>query len=213
MSGSRKGEILAIVALLLGAIGVTLGYAAFSNSLNVSYSAVVTPDAALFNVDFSTKNDGLMTGPVTPKYNRAAKNFTATTGQIDNTGDPTVSNLHVRFTEPDEEVTYTFYAYNAGRYAAYLNSLIFSGTKECTPATGTDPTMVAAACNGISFSVKVGDEAASNTSIASIEHHELGINNSDMVVVTITYADGSAIADGDFDVTLPSVVLTYDSVD
>ena len=139
--------------------------------------------------------------------------FSATAGQINNTGDPTISNLKATFTEPGQSATYSFYAYNAGQYIAYLNSVVFSGNKTCTARTGTTQSLVDTACNGISLSVKVGTEAATTTSVSTITGHSLGINGAEEVIVVISYASGSGIADGSFDVTLPDVVLTYNSVD
>ena len=213
MNDSKSFRIISLVALLLGVVGVTLGYAAFSNTLTISSSAEVKPDASTFNVDFSSSNSAVVTNNITPTLSATATGFSATDATIDNTNDPTVSNLKATFTAPGQSVTYTFYAYNAGEYIAYLNSIAFQGNKTCTAKTGTTQSLVDTACNGISLSAKVGSEAATSTSIASITGHRLAINGADEIVVTISYATGSGRADGDFDVTLPNIVLSYGSVD
>ena len=56
MNESKSYKIIAIIALLLGIVGVTLGYAAFSSTLTISSSAEVKPDPSTFNVDFSSSN-------------------------------------------------------------------------------------------------------------------------------------------------------------
>ena len=145
--------------------------------------------------------------------NKTVTGFTATDATIDNSSDPLISNLKATFTEPGQSATYSFYSYNAGEYVAYLESIVFSGTKTCTAKEGTTQTLVDSACNGISLSVKVGSETATKTSVTSVTGHTLGVGAAEEVVVTISYDDGSALADGDFDVTLPDIVLTYDSVD
>lgn len=210
---NKAYRIISIVALVLGIIGVTLGYAAFSNTLTISSSAEVNPDSSTFNVDFSSSDQSVVTNPITPSLSANVTGFSATNATIDNTSDPTISNLKATFTAPGQSVTYTFYSYNAGEYIAYLNSVVFSGSKTCTPANGTTASLVTSACNGIGLSVKVGNEAATTTSQASISGHSLGINAAEEVVVTISYAAGSAIADGDFTVALPDIVLTYESAD
>lgn len=213
MNNNKGYKVIAIAALILGVLGVSLGYAAFSNTLTISSSASVKPDSSGFNVDFSSSSSAVATSDITPTLNKVATGFTATDAQIDNTTDPTISNLSATFTEPGQSATYTFYAYNAGNYIAYLNSIVFSGSKTCTAKTGTTQSLVDSACNGIELSAKVGSESATTTSVASITSHSLATSTAEEIVVTISYKADSAIADGDFDVTLPDIVLTYDSVD
>ena len=213
MNDNKAYRIIALVALVLGIAGVTLGYAAFSNTLTISSSAEVKPDPSTFNVDFSSSNSAVVANAITPTLSANVTGFNATNATIDNTSAPTISNLKATFTAPGQSVTYTFYAYNAGQYIAYLNSIVFSGSKTCTAKSGTTQGLVDTACTGISLSVKVGAEAVTTTSIASIDSHSLGINAAEEIVVTISYAAGSGVADGDFDVTLPDIVLTYASAD
>ena len=213
MNDGKTYKVIALVALILGAIGVTIGYAAFSNTLTITSQAEVHPDASAFNVDFSSSSSGVVADPVTPTLSANVTGFTATNASIDNSNDPVISNLNATFTAPGQSATYTFYAYNAGEYIAYLNSIVFSGTKTCTAASGTTQSLVDSACNGITLSVKVGSEAATTTSLASISSHSLAKNTAEEIVVTISYAAGSAVADGNFTVSLPSIVLTYGSAD
>lgn len=213
MGENRGYKVIAIVALIIGVIGVTLGYAAFSSVLTISSSAEVKPDSTTFNVDFSSSSSAVETNDITPTLNKTVIGFTATDATINNTSDPLISNLKATFTEPGQTAKYSFYSYNAGEYVAYLNSIVFSGTKTCTAKEGTSQALVDSACNGISLSVKVGSESVTTTSVASITGHTLGVGAAEEVIVEISYDDGSALADGDFDVTLPSIVLTYDSVD
>ncbi len=213
MSENKGYKVIAIAALVFGVIGVTLGYAAFSSTLTIKSSAEVKPDPTTFNVDFSSSSSAVETNDITPELNKTISGFAATDATINNTSDPLISNLKATFTEPGQSATYSFYSYNAGEYVAYLDSIVFSGTKTCTAKSGTTQSLVDSACNGISLSVKVGSETATKTSVASVKNHTLGVGAAEEVVVTISYDDGSALADGDFDVTLPSIVLTYDSVD
>ncbi len=213
MNDNKVYRIISIAALLLAAIGVTIGYAAFSNTLTISSAAEVRPDSSAFNVDFSSSSSSVVANPITPTLSTTATGFTATNATINNATDPVISNLKATFTEPGQSVTYTFYSYNAGQYVAYLNSIVFEGTKTCTAAQGTTQSLVNTACNGITLSAKVGSEAATTTSVATISGHTLGINTAEEIEVVISYEAGSGIADGDFDVTLPDIVLTYASAD
>ncbi len=214
MNDAKSFRVIALVALALAVIGVTLGYAAFSSTLTISSAAEVRPDPSTFNVDFSSSNSSVVTDPIVATLSpNNVSGFSATNATINNTGDPTITNLKATFTEPGQTATYSFYAYNAGEYIAYLNSIVFSGSKTCTPAQGTRQDLVTSACNGITLTVKVGSEAVTDTSVASISGHSLGINGAEPIIITIAYTAGSTLADGNFDVTFPDIVLTYESAD
>ena len=217
MSENKSYKLIAIIAILVGAVGVAIGYSAFSSNLIINSSAEVTPDANLFSVKFSSSDQSVQTNNITPTLSpQNVTGFSGTNATINNSGDPTISNLKATFTEPGQSVTYSFNSFNDGEYIAYLNSITFTGTKACTAKNTTTQSLVDAACNGISLSITVGESTKTVTTtetVSSISSHSLATNTAEPVSVTITYASGSGIADGDFDVTLPSITLKYDSVD
>lgn len=210
---NKTFKIISVVALLLGIVGITLGYAAFSSTLKIESSAEVIPNESSFNVDFSSSNTSVVEDDITPTLNTNVTGFNATNAEIDNTTNPVISNLHATFTEPGQRVTYTFYAYNRGEYLAYLNSIIFTGNKTCTARTNTNQALVDTACTGISLSIQVTGIDPTTTSLSSISNHTLAINSADTITVVIDYAAGSGRADGDFDVTFPDITLTYNPID
>ena len=218
MTENNGYRTVAIIALVLGVIGVSLGYAAFSSTLTITTTAEVNPDPSKFNVDFSSSAATTFAEQdITPTLSQSNDaNFTAEDAEIDNTNAPTLTNLHASFTEPGQTVTYEVYAYNRGEYVAYLNSVEFDSTtnsKACTPRQGTDATMVAAACDDITLTVTVGNVGPTATTVDPINNHSLGINASELVTVVIAYDANGALTDGGFDVTFPDIVLTYESVD
>ena len=214
---NRGSRAIAVVALCVAIVGITLGFAAFSNVLNIQPSANVAPDASTFNVDFSSSDSALETNPVVPV--KAPEELVASSASINNVGDPTISNLSVSFTEPGQSATYTFYTYNAGEYDAYLKSITFANAasgdsfKVCTSEGSADAGLVAAACEDISVSVKVGSLEEATSSQASITGHSLAKGAYEEVVVKIEYAADGAVADGNFDVDFGDITLTYSSVD
>ena len=198
MERDRSAKIIAIVALCVAIVGLSIGFAAFSSNLTISSSANVKPDPSSFDVNFSTSNTSELDGTVTGVGTNSA---TAEDATINNSASPT-----------------SFYAHNAGKYAAYLNSVTYSNvsgetsTKVCTAGSGTDEAMVALACNGISVSVNVGNEPYPGSK-SDIENHLLAIDAYEEVVVTIEYASDATRADGDFEVSFGDITLTYNSVD
>lgn len=161
----RNSKVIAIVALCIGVVGLSLGFAAFSSTLTIKSSASVKPNADTFNVDFSSTTGSVVSGAV--EATRAIINaeggvvadavvpeaFIASAASINNTSNPEITGLNVVFTEPGQQATYKFYARNAGELTAYLNSLTFTettvgevtGTKVCTAATLTDEEIAAGA--------------------------------------------------------------------
>ena len=237
MERDRGGKVIAIVALLIGVVGLTIGFAAFSNTLTIQSEAAVTPDASLFNVDFSNENaantTAVSTGGVSPSLSPSTPvtGFSGSTATIDNANSsgPVISNLKATFTAPGQSVTYEFYTKNIGELKAYLNSVNIanvtgqSSTKVCTKVTegkssdqqATD-SLVAAACNGISLSFTLGTESFSSTTARSgfttATAHDLNSTASEKVTIVIAYAANSAQADGDFSVAFGDIQLVYGSV-
>lgn len=217
MEKDRGARVIALAALLVGVVGLSIGFSAFSSKLTIQPSAEVTPDESTFDVNFSTVATTETEGDVVGVP--SADVVTATTATIDNTDDPIIENLGATFTEPGQSVTYSFFAHNNGKYKAFLNEIKYNAvdgstlTKVCEPADGTDADMVEAACNAISVSVKVGSDAAVSATNSSIDDHTLDIDGFEPVVVTISYAEDGTLADGDFSVKFGDIVLNYDSVE
>ena len=237
MDRDRRARVIAIAALLVGVVGLSLGFAAFSNTLTIKSSAEVNVDENTFNVDFADSTGDTSATSVTPTLTPATgepAGFTGETATINNApaGAPVLQKLHATFTRPGQSVTYTFKTKNVGEIKAYLTSINFanatggSTTKVCTakevtsPATPATDSLVQAACAGISITVTLGSESftattprASFTSQTAHDLEKTGSNpDSEDVTVVIAYAAGSAQADGDFDVAFGDITLNYSSV-
>lgn len=217
MEKHRTGQFIAIIALVVGIVGLSVGFAAFSNVLKIQSSAIVKPDSSTLNVDFSSSQTEVLTNEITPVATPSELTFTKAT--IDNTSDPTISNLSATFTEPGQKVVYDFYAFNAGELKAYLKSIVYANVngktsnKVCTALEGTTDVLVQSACEGISVKVKVGSEAETSSGIASITNHMLAKGIGEKVTVTLEYAANAERADGDFTVNFGDITLNYSSTD
>lgn len=215
MERGRRLQIITIIVLTICVIGLSIGFAAFSNVLNIKPNATVSPSSNSFNVDFSSKEDEVVISEITPIV--SPTNLTASKAVIDNTGAPTISNLNATFTKPGQSVTYEFYAYNDGELDAFLKSIIYSNVtgessnKVCTAAVGTTDSLVQSACTGIS--VKVGNESSTIGSVASISNHSLVKKTGEKIIVIIEFAENVQVTDGDFSVSFGDIALNYSSVD
>lgn len=218
MEKNRKSKFLTLAVLLVGVVGLSIGFASFSSNLDIKSSADVKP-VDTFKIVFSSSNteqlEDAIVGVVTP----SDEDIDVEDAIINNNGtNPTIGNLKATFNRPGQSAKYSFYAHNNGEYEAFLNAITFkpveneTATKVCTAATGTSTDLVEAACEGISISVTVGGKTytASNDDINSVS---LGIDKYAPIDVIISYASDSKIADGDFEVSFGDITLNYGSQD
>ncbi len=217
MEKNRSGQFIALLALIVAIVGVSVGFAAFSSALSIQSSATVTPDKSTMNVDFSSSDTAVVTNDIKPTTTPST--VEATDATIDNSSDPVIKNLSATFKEPGQKAVYTFYAYNAGELEAFLKSIVYenvsskSSNKVCTAGEGTTDALVQKACDGIFLKVKVGTEAETSSGIASINNHSLAKGVSEEITVTLEYASNAERVDGDFTVSFGDVTLNYSSVD
>ena len=112
-------KTLAITALVVAVGGLTLGYAALTQSLSINTSAKVQNSATGWKILFSNPNAGSATGD-------------AVKGSISlNANDVTVSDIVLK--APGDSVTYTFDVVNNGEIDAQLTTF----TLKTPTVTGT----------------------------------------------------------------------------
>ncbi len=199
-----KASLLLIV--FAAVVFMAVGYAAYTRTVTIKPSASVSPSASDFNVHLSSAQTSDSTTAVTPS--KSPTTITAGNATLSST---TISGMSATFTAPGQSVTYTFYARNTGKYKAYLKSITYASSfKTCTAKSGTTQSLVNSACNGISVSTTVGSESAVTAS-KTFSNHTLAKGGNEKITVVISYASGSAQADGDFTVTFKDISLLYSS--
>ena len=208
MEHNRKIKILSIVALVLAISAMTLGFAAFSTTLNISSSASVTPNSGDFSVKFSTSQNSLVVAAVAPSSKSTGAS--ATNGTINNEAIPTLTNLSATFSKPGDYVEYTVYARNEGQYTAYLNNINFLGSKSCTASAGTTESLVQSVCESINVKATIGETTYTETT--PISNHTLASNTGESLKVRLEYDENGTAADGSFSITFPNIALVYSTV-
>ena len=127
MFGRRKKQIIMMLVLFGVVASLSVGFAAFSASLNIASNASVRPNSDAFGVMFSNSASIVKESDVMP--NASSVGVVATDGKIVNGLSPRISNLHASFSMSGQYVEYVFYAINTGEYNAYLNNINFVGNK------------------------------------------------------------------------------------
>ncbi len=133
MERERSGKIIAIATLIVGIIGLSLGFAAFSTSLNITSSADVQIDASVWKVGFSDQTSSIHAGTVNGQTAGANNGTLSLTQFVISQG--TKAQLS---TTNGSKVDYNFYIVNEGDMDAYLNSVTM-GTLSCAYASSPTP--------------------------------------------------------------------------
>jgi len=236
----KNKQGITIAALIVAIVGLSIGFAAFSNTLTISSSASVNPSDENFKVVFAknTNVQNLDTTDVIPtKSPNNVTGFTAENAVINNEAlnGPTLTNLKANFTAPGQSVTYTLNVVNAGAYVAYLKDLVFANAEHATngetykhcyastknsnnqdiaPANQATGTLVTQACNGISISVTIG--TATNLTYSatpiSLGNQALAANGGNVqAIITISYASNAAYVDGPMEVEFGNISFAASS--
>lgn len=217
-SKSNKKEI-ALVALLVAIVGMSIGFAAFSTTLNISSSASVSPSSNSFKIVLCDNNVLNYCDDYLSEYVLSGKEFNGAR-DIDGFVSEKYAGFKVAFTSNNQSVTYGFYAQNVGEYDAYLSSIYFEplsdgSYKRCSAST-TDETkatdsLVQSACNGIKEKIII-DGSTYNIG-DNISGHKLTKGESEYIQVVIEYEDGAQLADGPFNVEFGNLRVDYSTVD
>lgn len=212
MDGNPNFKYYAVFALLISIICLSLGFAAYSSSLQIKAEAgvhYINPVSQ--SVAFSTYASHIVDGPVVASVSGGAS---ADNAQL---VDNEIRDINVHFTQPAQAATFTFYAINPSSFTYYLNSVVF-GTKSCSPYSNPNnpnpgsASYVANACNDIVMIISVGEDDFVETE-NNIVGKSLASSSYKPIVVTVEYIGGGALADGDFTVSFGTSSLTYSTVD
>lgn len=235
MKEKRTTKIIAIIALCITVVGITLGFAAFSNTLTISSSATVTPDSSDFDVNIYSVPDWKGSDDFTDvslytsdsmgvPISYTGEQTTATAASISNNGQSiSISNISVNMKEPYDGASYVFMIKNEGQYDAYLDAsnleqyYYMHGT--CTPGEGTTPEYVSSVCNdirvGFEFALKNGDGL--EDALEENSSYKLKKGEYIFLYLSVDYGymedfTGTVRADGPFTVDFSDIDLKFSSV-
>lgn len=213
-----------IIILLIGVVGLSIGLAAFSSTLNIKSETTVSPDESSLNVGLSTSTTSIKGGTVIPTSDNESLLSSATNAVISEDG-KSISNISVAFTEPGQIITYNFYIYNSGKLDAYfrrMNALRSENgghTIRCTAGEGTTDALVQETCKSINIrftsdELKTDHTMGDNT--ASINYlYEKKIISPNLYSdfsISIQYLDTDIRADGPFSVGIAPLEAIFNSI-
>lgn len=203
MEKERGTRIIALAALCIAVVGVSIGFATFARQFTITGTdtTIVEQGEDVF------ANGGLY--------------LTTTDGTI--TAETTWSGLTGTITDANRTITYTATINNTTSYDAYLSAVSSnSGKLVCTavtPAQTNDDT-VQAACNKLTLTLAIGDTYSGNiTKAAALSSSGLNdgtrtvdASSTETITLTLTLANDAVMPDGDFTVTIPGITFDYTSL-
>lgn len=199
MEKERGAKIIAIVALLIAVVGLTVGYAAYSSTLTINGNANVDP--ASWKVNFDYKNE---TTSLTGTTKGHATEKTAPTLE-----DTTISGFDVTLKAPGDSVTYNFIIKNSGTLNAKLANFTM-GTLTCTPNEGSSisPENATKLCGELKYTLTY----AGGSTITTGEI--LNPNNSKELELKLEWPSASTLSvSDDVKVTIGTTTFVYEQAE
>ena len=195
MEKERGAKVIAIVALLIAVVGLTVGYAAYSSTLTINGTATVDPASWKVNFGYKTGTTSL-TGTTTGH----ATETTAPT-----LADTTISGFDVTLKAPGDSVTYNFLIKNSGTLNARLANFTM-GTLTCAPnASGSisqeDATEL---CGELKYTLTYADDSTITTGTP------LNSNDSKELKLKLEWPSASTLSvSDDVKVTIGTTTFLY----
>ena len=226
MEKQRQIKLLSIVALVIAIAGMTLGFAAFSTTINISSSATVTPNSEDFKIvaygleEEMTGDDFIQNATNLDLYSSASKANPINGGTwndsypainkgvaniISNNNSITINNIYAEMEKPYTFITYPILIKNEGKYDANT-TVSFIGEKICTEKDGEMTSLMTSACNQIESSFLV---VSSDGTELNLEDNFIIPANDYIFMGLDIYYGSSELADGAFDITFPNIKLDF----
>ena len=201
MEKERGAKIIAIVALLIAVVGLTVGYAAYSSTLTIKGTANVDP--ASWKVNFDYKNG---TNSLTGTTKGHATEKTAPT-----LADTTISGFDVTLKAPGDSVTYNFLIKNSGTLNARLANFTM-GTLTCAPNEGSkiSPEDATKLCGELKYTLTYAGAGGSTITTGEI----LNPNNSKELELKLEWPSASTLSvSDDVKVTIGTTTFVYEQAE
>ena len=197
MEKDRGFKIIAIAALLLSVIGLSIAYAGYTATLTVEGTATVS---SAWKVIWKDLDAGTPTGYASVENKTLA---------IDTTSKQSISGFIGTLKAPGDTITYTWKAANDGDIDASITGVTV-GTLSCAPKSGVTPAATQAQADALCAKLSVAF-TYDGSALTSETRGDLLKNTSKNVSMTLTYAAGDAVAiDGDVVVTIGRTSITYE---
>lgn len=220
MEKNNNGKVVAIVALVVAVVALSVGFAAFADQLLINGTAVA-------KVSNNNPFDNATTGGLRYKANTQKCTKTGdTTVNVISTGysagtlnDDSWTGINVPLTEDIPSVTCTATIENLSSYKAWLKSIGADSGVGCTSSGSNATANASSVCSTVNVTVQIGSVAGDTLSIGTTQPTAnssttgaIEPNQEATATVTISYTPANAVYDEDVTITLPTITHDYSSV-
>lgn len=200
MEKERKIRTLSLVALVVAVLGLTVAFAALTQTLTIEGTAEVK--GAKWSVKFANLSTSNKVGGATVEKETGTE--TEKTAKI--VGDTTIELPKITLTKPGDTVSYTFDVVNDGTIDAKITAI---PTYEKTiTATASDASVNAADKKLVEDNLIFTLTYENGTEVA-LNDELLNGGNSKKMKITIGYGDTTSIPTNDVEISNLKVTLTY----
>ena len=190
MEKERKIKVLSVAALLVAVLGLTVAFAALSQTLTINGSATV--NTATWDIHFKNLSEPTLTGDAA-----------VTTAPTIDTKGTTIGTYALKLTKPGDSVTYTFDVENSGTINAKITDLVKAETPTCT-GTGDSATADAKViCDGLTYTLTYTDGGA-----AVKKEDTLNANETKNLTLELAFESDSLPAN-DVEISNLGITITY----
>lgn len=189
MEKERKTKIIAIIAICIAIVGLTVGFAAFSSTLTINGTGTVKSSS--WQVRFENLSAVTKAGTATE-----------VTAPTINTNDTNIGDYDVTLTTPGDSISYTFDVANNGTFDAEVTSITIP-TPTCTGNGANAVTDAQNVCSNLSYTLTYAD----GSSIAVADSIAAGEKKA--MKLTLTYSkDITAVQLPSDDVAISNLGIT-----
>lgn len=233
MKNTNRTKILTILVLAIAVIAMSLGFAAFSTTLNISSSATVTPNSEDFKIKiygikdqasldefaennyvFDEKYVSDTSGWASIENNSSLDDISAETAVVDN-NTHTISGIKGIFGNSVGRVLYPIIVRNEGKYDAYVDltnvmddSVVYGlYDATCVAEEGATESLVNAACDGLKMSFTIIDKETGDVKTLNDSVYKIPVNSDELFLIMIDYE--GPFPDGNFEASFPNIELEF----
>ena len=220
MENNKSGKVIAIAALVVAVVALSVGFAAFADTLTIENASagVNASSANAFDAGDNQANGLRYTG--TPACVKTSDQSAVTGVQVGSFTTPdTWSGISVPLGNTTNSVTCTATVTNSSAYIAHITGFSTTTGLSCSSSGANAAANISNVCANttVTATITSGQNSdtmtisAGNTAFSSSTNTVEVAANGGTATVTLVIAYTEAVTDNDVTITLPTITHTYSS--
>lgn len=222
MENNKSGKVIAIAALVVAVVALSVGFAAFADTLTIDGTAGVSASSAdAFDAGDNQANGLRYTGTPTCTLTGGGALETGTYNAGNFTNPDAWAGINVNLGGTSKSVTCTATVTNSSAYIAHITGFSTATGISCTSNGANAAANVTNVCNATNLKVDATISSGSKSDTFTVAHGSNGSSSSTNSVeipanggtatVTLVIDYTEAVTDDDVSITIPTITHTYSS--